>query len=149
LLAALGLLILTGVISLIGPKRALAAIGFTPVRDVDNPGRQPFSLLVELGGGSPNPQQIALPNNGKRLVITYVDSRSFADNPEAIEIQSTVNGVSSRLILPFTIFKGETILFSQPVMGFADPGTILRVLHTNGGNDFAQVNIHGYYNDVP
>ena len=48
LLAAAGILILAFVLTAVGPKRVMAALGFTPVRDVDQAARQPFSATANL-----------------------------------------------------------------------------------------------------
>ena len=48
LLAAVGILILAFVLTVIGPKRVMAALGFTPVRNVDNPDRAPFQDSFSL-----------------------------------------------------------------------------------------------------
>lgn len=151
-LAVMGLLLVTIVISLIGPERALAAIGFTPVRDVDNPGRQPFSAHLDFGANFPNPARFNVPSR-KRLVITYVDARAEdAVLADAIEIRSTVNGQTSSLLPPFATERATAIYLAQPVMGFADPETEVSVTYLVAGisnRPGASVNIHGYYNDIP
>ena len=149
LLAALGLLILTGVISVIGPQRALAMIGFTPVREVDSPGRQPFSIALSA---TFNDKTFNVPSN-KRLIITYVDAITPAENAaQAINILSKVTGGNSALTLPFTTDRAGFSFLSQQVMGFADPETTVIVNFNSIGtppNRTATVNIHGYYINLP
>ena len=67
ILAAAGILILALVLTAIGPKRVMAALGYTPVRDVDNVGRQPFTIDVAVP--SDDSRSFTVPA-GKRLVIT-------------------------------------------------------------------------------
>lgn len=145
LLAALGLLILATTISLIRPERALAALGFTPVRDVDNPGRQPFSKQLLISRD--NPATFAIPT-GKRLIITYVDAWTVdSGNASGIQIDSIVNPEYSQIFVPFTTERNSYVYLSQQVMGFADPGTEATV---SVGTEFGvNVNIHGYYINVP
>ena len=146
--AAAGILILAGVLALIGPKRAMAALGFTPVRDVDGSGRQPFSVSVSV----PRAQLTTVFNvpAHKRLIITYVDAFTVASSVDDIEVYSTVNGISTRLFVPFTAtpFPNDHYA-SQQVMGFADEGTPVNVEYFGSAGSNAGVDINGYFVDVP
>jgi hypothetical protein len=150
LFAAAGILILALVLTAIGPKQVMAAIGFTPVRDVDNPGRQPFSINLTVSQGMSSTFPIPA---GKRLVITHVDA--FTDNlPDTIAIRSTVNGGFSEIGVGFSRIDTPAGFVhyraNEQVMGFADPGTSVSVSYfTFSFGVSARVNIHGYFVDVP
>jgi hypothetical protein len=72
-MVAVGLLLLGGMMSF-GPDRVLAAIGFTPVRDVTNPALQPFhqGLLLSTPNGLLGAKGSFTVPVGKRLVIEFV-----------------------------------------------------------------------------
>ena len=154
LLAAVGLLLLVSVISLIGPKRALAALGYTPVRDVDGPARQPFSIQFDFEasattGTTVDTKGFNVPSN-KRLVITYVSANSHGG--EFLDIQSNVNGQFTFIDVPFTASSPllpDFLVASQQVMGFADPGTLVQVQTGMAPNGSAHVDVYGYLVDVP
>src|SRR5205823_4966094 len=78
LLAAAGILILALVMTALGPKRVMAALGYTPVRDVDNPARatfqDSFSLEIDPGHSSDKNESFAVnipPNT--RLAIDHIN----------------------------------------------------------------------------
>jgi hypothetical protein len=55
-----------------------------PVRDVDNPARQPFQAsIIEPPLGTPNPVFFTVPA-GKRLVIEYVSAEALALDPDCV-----------------------------------------------------------------
>ena len=151
ILAAAGILVLSGVLIAIGPTRVMAALGYTPVRDVDNPGRQPFSINLSIPAAGV-PPTFPVPA-GKRLVITHVDAICFDTMPDTIAIRSTVNAGFSEIGLGFSKIDAPAgfthYRANEQVMGFADPGTSVAVLFFAFGNGSARVNIHGYYVDVP
>jgi hypothetical protein len=113
LLAAAGLLILAGVLTLIGPKRVMAALGYTPVRDVDQPARQPFQIAVSVSGSSNFGVNSFVVPTGKRLVIEYISIAMF-------------NNGSGNVII------GPAPLSSLPSIAipFRDPG--IRGVYTGG-----------------
>jgi hypothetical protein len=149
LLAAAGILILAFVLNLVGPKRVMAALGYTPIREVNAPGRQPFSIRLDVptmgaipGGTFPVPAN-------KRLVITYIDSTAVGDAAVRLVVNSSVNGLDSGISIPFSTARGGLASLNQQVMGFADPGTTVSVFYISTAADQARVNLHGYYVDVP
>jgi hypothetical protein len=126
----------------------MAVLGYTPVRDMDNPGRQPFSVQVNAARGQLT-TILNVPAH-KRLIITYVDAFSLAATVSDIDVFSTVNGNASRLFVPFTAtpFPGEHFA-SQQILGFADAGTPVSVEYFGSAGSTADVDIHGYFVDVP
>ena len=76
-----------GVMISFSPRTALAAIGFTPVRDVTNPALQPFlyekSIIIPPGDGSGS-DTLTVPS-GKQLVIEFVSCHAAVPASEEIE----------------------------------------------------------------
>ena len=105
LLAAAGILVLAFVLTAIGPKRVMAALGYTPVRDVDQPARQPFGInrsVTVAGGTFAAGTSFAVPA-GKRLVIEQVAIAGNVDVQGQFaqeNIAALVNGVSVEYPLP-------------------------------------------------
>src|SRR5215218_1053810 len=96
LLAAAGVLLLALVLTAIGPKRVMAALGFTPVRDVDGPAMQPVQFVL-----APGVESFQVPA-GKRLVIDQISGEvniTPANVVVDVSIRTVVNGIS----LPHTI----------------------------------------------
>ena len=155
LLAAAGILVLVFELSVIGPKRVMAVLGYTPVRDVNAPGRQPFSYRASISAGG-SVGSFVVPA-GKRLVMEYVDAfvSPLTKLGDALSIRSTVNGQPSELLVPFltSTTSGPGPFFNhyavQHIVGNADPGTTVTVTFFTWTADSATVNIHGYYLDVP
>jgi hypothetical protein len=117
------------------------------VRDEQNPGRQPFSYVATVG---PNSQLFFTVPTDKRLVMTYVDARSYG-SPDIITIYSKVNSQPTLVRVPFSVSTSPDRHYAnQQILGFADPGTMVGVYYFAFGSDLgAEVNIHGYYVDVP
>lgn len=90
LLAACGLLILAAVRGAIGPKRALAALGFTPVRDVDGAARQPFTVEGVVNGFFF--KAFSGPGTNKRLMITAVTAIAGDARDEDIDVVAFSGG---------------------------------------------------------
>lgn len=149
LVAAASVLILSFVLSAIGPKRVMAALGYTPVRDVDNPGRQPFALSVQIDTNI-RIYSFSVPA-GKRLVITHVASDTAAGRA-GLYVTSSVNGADSILTIPFrerTNADPFEYYASEQVMDFADAGTAVFIHFFGSGGTVVNVNLTGYYVDVP
>ena len=147
ILAAVGILVLSSVLIAIGPKRVMAALGYTPVRDVDGPARQPFSIQPDVTAGTAF--NYTVPNN-KRLVVTYVDSGEAGSTALDVELVTTVNGQPSETIVPYGTVVAGFHYANQEVTAYADPGTTMRVYYaTTGGTPTARINVHGYFVDVP
>ncbi len=142
ILAATGLLILAFVLTAIGPKRVMAALGFTPVREVNSPGRQPFAVRLVVQSNS----TFTVPA-GKRLVITTVSAATVGTDT-FIGINTAVNGVTSDLFIPYTSKGGDSFVnLAGEALAHADPGTTITV--SQFGPDVAIAAVHGYYVDVP
>lgn len=150
LLAAAGILVLAFVLTAAGPKRVMAALGYTPVRDIDNPGRQPFAagLLMSGEGGT---YFVAPP--GKRVVITDVSAMAVGAANDYLEIQTdvTVTGNPSRTTyfdIPYSTRGTRSFANANGVaLAQADPNSFVAIY--NHGPSNGQVNIHGYLVDVP
>jgi len=154
---AASLLIVGGMASL-GPTKVLAAIGFTPVRDVTNPALQPFAHSVNVGFSS-NPfiDSILVPA-GQRLVIETVSADAVLGSGEAVDftIVAITNGVAVVYFLPVAFsgnfFGADRYSGTQAVRIYADPNSTvqLRAQKNNsslpGGGTFS---ISGHFVNLP
>jgi hypothetical protein len=160
LLAAAGILILALVLTAVGPKRVMAALGFTPVRDVDQPARQPFvhnfDLPLTNGIGE---ESITVPL-GKRLVIETVDAAGFVTPGQKVDFMMDLltSGSTTHVRHHFpptfigTFFNLDRYTLCQSVRLYGEPGSTVRVIMqknaiTAGGvGDLA---ISGHFVDLP
>jgi hypothetical protein len=137
LLAAAGILILAFTLNLIGPKRVMAALGYTPVREVNAPGRQPFAAQ-----GFPF-FNFAVPAN-KRLVITGVFGFATGTTAERVQVDTFTGGVVTSFFVPYTTRGSSSFAnLAGEALACAEPGTAVNV------NGQGLVTIHGYFVDVP
>jgi len=150
LFAAAGLLILAFVLTAIGPKRVMAALGFTPVRDVDGPGRQPFAVRANaVSGAIPvSTADIAVPA-GKRLIITAISAEIEDFNPGYFILFTSIGGHVTNTWVPFS---GGPGVFIANLNGYdiaeADAGATAVHIAASTSQRF-EVNVHGYLVDVP
>jgi hypothetical protein len=159
ILAALGLLIVAGTIMALSQKQVLAALGYTPVRDITNGALAPISHRFNIGfpAGSVSTDEFTVPA-GKRLVIESVSGAAFLSPGTAVDFGLDVmtNGVYVRHYFPSqsigVFFSLERFQTSQAVRIYADPGSVIRsVVQKNnitvvGGGDFA---ISGHFVALP
>lgn len=162
LLAAAGLLVLAFVLNAIGPKRALAALGFTPVRDVTNPALDPHTE----GDGFVIANTVTTDANlstvpaGKRLVIEqlFANASVPAGQTGFFFIRATANGSIGVFSIPVqqtfadSVVGGTLLTTAQPVRIYADPGTVpevsFRRSSDSGGASYSFW-ISGHYVNVP
>ena len=156
--AAAGLLLLVGTLSVIGPKRALAVLGYTPVRDVDNPGRHPFQIrMFPIGNGNAS-TNFTVPA-GKRLVIEDISvfvSIAPGSTPE-VTVLTSVGGAEAFHFVPAAfagaLFSGDDSYDGHALARFyADPGSTVRAdVHSNPGaaSIQADMSVSGYLIDLP
>jgi hypothetical protein len=132
--AAGGILVLAFVLTAIGPKRVMAALGYTPVREVENPAIKPYGSGIGFTVTSGITTQVNLPAvpAGKRLVIEHVTSTASVPNGQTgfFFIDAVSGGVGVSLVIPTnqqfadTVFPGsDLIVTGQAVRIYADPGT--------------------------
>ena len=140
-----------------------------PVRDVDNPARQPFTFRsagLAFGGGANTSASFVAPA-GKRLVVEQVSVAIFLREPSAnqnatFNVRTTVAGTETAYSAvggDFGTFVGvsgpvQFFRLSSQMRSYADPETtvsidvsLLRL--SNSSNDSATVNLSGYLVDVP
>src|SRR5229473_6014608 len=97
---------------LLAPRVVQSQVYSTPMRDVDNPARQPISIqpIIAVDAGALNgfangAYQVPL---GKRLVISYIECSGGipvpGKVPYVIDVSAlSIAGVTSRATAPFTI----------------------------------------------
>ena len=156
-IVAVGLLLLGGMMSF-GPKKVLAAIGFTPVREVDNPVRNPYQqafFVFMAAGESGMDVDLAPVPAGKRLVIEYVSIRArlASDQTLFMVLGTTAGGAGANHSIPVsqtfaTFINSFRVVGGETLRIYADPGTtpFLSVDRNNtvGGMD-GIVTVSGYY----
>jgi hypothetical protein len=155
--AAAGLLMLVGVLSLISPKRALAAIGYTPVRDVDQPARQAVQLsggAFSFGGGTGSSALVYTVPSGKRLVIETVGCLIELPPGQtgSMSILLTLNGQQTIYFLPATLIGNNGWAATQSVRLYADSGTIVELTinrSSNSGDGSGSASFSGYLVNMP
>lgn len=150
MLTAAGILVLAFVLTAIGPKQVMAALGYTPVRDVNCPGRQPFAMLVIA---APNEIPVSTANVavpvGKRLVITSISAEIEQSNPGYFTMSTLIGGNYTTTWVPFSAGTGVYIANMNGYdIAQADAGTAAIHIGANTSQHF-EVNIHGYLVDVP
>lgn len=150
MLVGIGLFILGGMMSS-GPREALAAIGFTPVRDVDVAARKPFRINLGPGSGVANKYQVPA---GKRLVIEFISfTARFPQGAVANfllwEWHPELFGYTNYYYFP-TTYQGTDSLGVDNYVGaqmtrlYYEPGTEVRIPVT----DYSCA-ISGYLEPVP
>ena len=159
ILAAAGILVLSSVLIAIGPKRVMAALGYTPVRDVDR--RQPYQAGAfafppagTFGGSVTLP---AVPA-GKRLVIEYVSiSGTVNIGQNVLEGRLDFGGAGGDFHAVSMPFQGQSpirnyYVGSERVQMFVDAGNP-PTLHVERSHNTDPWTIHasvaGYLVDVP
>ena len=146
LLAAAGILVLAFVLTAIGPRRVMAALGYTPVREVNAPGRQPFATLLSPNGNG-GQETFTVPA-GKRLVVTTFSATTNNTTGDYIRLNTTVNRNDSLIFMPFTTRGDQACAnLTGEAIAYADPGTTVIVV--NFGASVALATVVGYYVDVP
>ena len=146
ILAAVGILVLSSVLIAVGPKRVMAALGYTPVRDVDNPGRQPFATVI-FPNGNGGTATFTVPA-GKRLVLTTFSATMPSATGNDLRLNTTVNGIDTLVVMPYTTRGSISYAnLTGEALAHADPGTTVTLY--NFGASVALATIHGYYVDVP
>ncbi len=161
MLAAAGLLILAFVLTAIGPKRVMAALGYTPVRDVDNAGRHPFQFeFVHIfGDGQSSSVRNLLIPRGKRLVIDYVivDSNLPPGQIPTFFVGTTSAGVFINHTFLADLhgpngFGQDDYYSDHPAVLYQDGDSDLRsTVFRNGssGSGAARIDISGHMLDLP
>jgi hypothetical protein len=159
LYATAGIVMLALVLSAIGPKRVMAALGYTPVRDVDNPAGNPHSdgIGFTFASGITTTVNLTPVPAGKRLVIEYVSVTASVPSGQTgfFFIDSRAGGVLAVHSIPATqkfadtAFAGtDLIVTGQSLRLYADPGTTptisFRRSSSSGGASF-QAFWSGYY----
>ncbi len=159
MLAAAGLLILALVLTAIGPKRVMAALGYTPVRDVDNPASNPHGdgIADTITSGITTQVFFRAVPAGKRFVIEHVTATASVPNGQTgfIFIDTRSGGINVRLVIPVnqqfadSVFPGSDLLVTgQAVRFYADPGTFPSISFrrsSSSGSASFQAFISGYY----
>lgn len=159
LLAAAGILVLALVVGTISPKRVMAALGFTPVRDVDQPARNPHQDGFGFATANSITTEVDLSTvpNGKQLVIEYISATASVPAGQSgfFFIQTKAGGVTANHTVPVVqsfadaAFPGSSLLVSaQPFRIYADPGTTPSVSFrrsSNAGGAFCSAFISGYF----
>jgi hypothetical protein len=158
LVAAAGVLMLVFVLNAVGSKRVMAALGFTPVRDVTNPALQPFAHLFFLNfSASDDSDSITVPP-GKRLVIETVSVRGFLSTglKADFKLQATTSFANVSYVFPTTsvgnFLSRDRLESTQSVHIYADPGTLVSVSaqkNSSGGSAVAEYSISGHLVDLP
>ncbi len=161
--AAIGILTLACVITVVTPKRVLAALGYTPVRDVDQPARAPYSggFGFLVANGTTSTTSLGVVPAGKRLVIEYFSGSGEVPTGQTayFYISTTAGGTGGSHSVPVTqkfadaAFAGsDALVAAQPLRLYADPGTNVEVgfrrSSANGGA-FCSAFISGYYVTLP
>jgi hypothetical protein len=123
----------------------MAALGYTPVRDVDRPGRQPFEIQIISSGGPGDGFTVPA---GKRLVITSIISNG-PTTQTYVGVQTEVGGSQIPYYLP-TLVRGNSAFASQAgeALAYADPGTGVGI-YTDAQVGVTAVTITGYFVNVP
>src|SRR5258708_3199067 len=150
---------------LLAPRVVQSQVYSTPMRDVDNPARQPISIQppINVNAGAENgfangAYQVPL---GKRLVISYIGYNGGIPATGKIPFVIAVTaGTTSRATAPFTIgsafvdnpnVRGASV--SQAVYMFGNPGDQIDVgVYTDGGTSsasFSTITINGYLVNLP
>jgi hypothetical protein len=152
----LALLSLVAAVGLVSSRPAHTAGGpiavnvanTVPTVDVDNAARQP--VAINLLPDTEHFGSFTVPA-GKRLVIQQVSAITTSNTLQEVELNASVSGTDSPLSLPFTATGGGLQYAGGPVTFYADPGTTVRIFldGSNSSGDFAQVEIVGYYVNVP
>ena len=157
LLATAGILILAFVLTAIGPKRVMAVLGYTPVKDVDGPGRRAYHELAPSINTSTVTTEVnfSMVPGGNRLAIENVSVAASVPSGQTgyFFIDTIVGGAFSSQVLPavqkFADQSGENILIcAQPIRVYADPGTRPSLgfrRSSNAGDASFQGAISGYY----
>lgn len=159
LYATAGILALALVLTAVGPKHVLAALGFTPVREVDAPGRSPYQELTAFTFANSITTDYALsavPANS-RLAIEQVTGTASVPSGQSgfFFVRTTAGGRTSFHTLPITqrfadsVFPGTDLLvITQPIRFYADPGTRPEVSFrrsSSSGSASFQVGLSGYF----
>ena len=147
---AAGILLLAVVLNAVGPKRVMAALGYTPVRDVDNPARQPVQFVLTLTSNYTVPV-------GKRLVIEHVSADFGVPSGGGVKdfaISTTVGGVEVAHEMRRTVGSvfsngDERVVVCEPVRIYADPGTTVGASSITAGGVFGTIGISGYLVNLP
>jgi hypothetical protein len=164
LFAAAGILTLALVLNSVGPKRVMAALGYTPVRDVDQPARQPFgitfSATIPNGQYSATSFPITVPPN-KRLAIESISPSITVPPGQDAEINVFLSTGGNPVILrPAMTFRAAN-LFGSPgdhystineVHAYADPGTNISfgaIRNSTVGDAGAALTLTGHLVDLP
>ncbi len=159
LLASAGILVLAFVLTAVGPKRVMAALGFTPIRDVDTPGRVPYQALTQSqSSGTPNvTADLPVVPAGNRLAIEHLSGgvRIPTGQTGYFILSTTAGGVSSFHTIPLVqrfddgrVVGTEIVIASQPIRIYADPGTRPSITFrrsSNNGTVSVEGNVSGYY----
>jgi len=163
LFAATGVLVLAFILTIVGPKRVMATLGFTPVRDVDQPARQPFATTELFSFSDVGITHLVTVPPNKRLVIEAVSYRGSVLSGQRLQVFFEVttggNTVIDYLVPTFvSSFKDLGLvrdLFSDahPTRLYADPGTDVVCLAerfgTTSGNGKVSASITGHFVDLP
>ncbi len=158
LISGLTLLGLLAGLGLFASRPAHTAGGPVPVtvanaianHDLDNAARQPFGIRV-----FPSPKTFStfVVPAGKRLVIQQISAFSFGSTTvEDVAVYTTTSGTGTALVVPYTVNNHGVVYAMQAVTDYADPGsTVTIAIDDANQNDTAghNVDIHGYYVDVP
>lgn len=148
LLAAAGILVLAAVLNMIGPKRVMAALGYTPVRDVDFAARKPLILSFNLGSGGMGPVYI-IPDK-KRLVIEFISISAPGSTSAGLGIwDAALTGYIDLIRFPLTngIYAGAAKIYVEPGTAKFAPGTALKLFAEGGVS--ANLTLSGYLEPIP
>lgn len=130
----------TGAVLLSATAIAVAQPKPALVRDLDEPGRDPFFVALDVvvgssecnQGGSTTTCSIQMGSapSGKRLVITYASAVfDLADASATNPWVELTMGAGKRITLPLSPARGTgtRVIAAGPVMAFADPGPIVQM----------------------
>jgi hypothetical protein len=137
----------------------MAALGYTPVRDVDAPALNPHGdgIAFTIASGITTQVNFAPVPAGKRFVIEHITATAGVPHGQTgfFFIRTRSGGINVSLVVPVnqqfedTVFPGSDLLVTgQPVRFYADPGTTpsisFRRSSSSGSANF-QAFISGYY----
>lgn len=137
-----------------GSFTASAALGYTPVRNVDDPITNPFAKEVAwfsgASGGFTETSSFTVPSD-KRIEIEEISCEAYAPSSTQVMMKMTFTSGGSTMTHYITGFSSSTIYTSYWILGMTslhlilDPGSTVTmdvVRQTPPGSNI------GYYSDV-
>lgn len=161
LLPAASILFFAATVSHLFPRLEAQAFS-SPMRDVDNPARQPIffspalpALLLHIGVDLGLPVNVYTVPAGKRLVITYIgfygaSSGTFRAITVTAHPADPNQPITSQAVAPCTGLGTNFTVASQQVFMFGNPGDQIDVaLQADVNGSFTGAMIAGYLVNLP